>query len=65
MEQNKIINCSQGVEENDVCTMKNLSNYYRKGGTEPTDAVNRSQVTNLIISNFRNVIMIKDRCTTF
>ena len=55
MNNRKIINCNEGVDEKDVCTIKNLTVYYKKGstlnmsnqkktnladGTDPNDAVN-------------------------
>ena len=58
MNNRKIINCNEGIEENDVCTIKNLTVYYKKGltlnmfnqkitnladGTDPNDAVNFKQ----------------------
>ena len=62
MNNRKIINCNEGVEDNDVCTIKNLTVYYKKGlslnmsnqmitnladGTEPNDAVNFKQFSTL------------------
>ena len=55
MNNRKIINCNEWVDETDVCTIKNLTVYYKKGstlnmsnqkitnladGTDPNDAVN-------------------------
>ena len=62
MNNRKIINCNEGIEDNDVCTIKNLTVYYKKGlslnmsnqkitnladGTEPNDAVNFKQFSTL------------------
>ena len=33
MNNRKIINCNEGIEDNDVCTIKTLSEYYKKGLT--------------------------------
>ena len=56
----KIINCSEGTIDNDVCAIKNLTVYYKKGlslnmsnqkitklldRTDPNDAVNFNQLT--------------------
>ena len=58
MKNRKIINYNKGIEENDICTITNLTVYYKKGlslnmsnqkitnladGTEPNDAVNFKQ----------------------
>ena len=68
MNNRKIINCNEGVDENDVCKIKNLTVYYRKGstlnmfnqkitnlanGTDSNDAVNFKQFTSLE-DNFRS-----------
>ena len=62
MNNRKIINCNVGIKDNDVCTIKNLTIYYKKGlslnmsnqkitnladGTEPNDAVNFKQLSSL------------------
>ena len=31
MNNSKIINCNECIEENDVCTIKNLTVYYKNG----------------------------------
>ena len=31
MNKRKIINCNEGINDNDVCTIKNLTVYYKKG----------------------------------
>ena len=58
----KIINCNEGTNDNDVCTITNFTVYYKKGlslnmsnkkitnltdGTEPNDAVNFKQLSSL------------------
>ena len=58
MNNRKIINCNEGIEDNDVCTIKNLTVYYKKGlslnmsnqkitnladGTDPNGAINFKQ----------------------
>ena len=62
MNSRKIINCNAGIDDNDVCTIKNLTVYYKKGlslnmsnqkitnwadGTNPNDAVNFKQFSTL------------------
>ena len=62
MNNTKIINCNEGIEDNDVCTIKNLTVYYKKGltlsmsnqkitnladGTDTNDAVNFKQLSSL------------------
>ena len=62
MNNKKIINCNEGVDENDVCTIKSLTVYYKKGSTlnmfnqkitniakltDPNDAVNFKQLSSL------------------
>ena len=62
MNNRKIINCNEGENETDVCTIKNLTVYYKKGltlnmsnqkitnladGTDPNDAVNFKQFSSL------------------
>ena len=58
MNNRKIINCNEGINDNDVCIIINLTVYYKKGlslnmsnqkitnladGIEPNDAVNFKQ----------------------
>ena len=62
MNNRKIINCNEGINDNDVCTIKNLTVYSKKGlslnmsnqkitnladGTDPNDAVNFNQLSSL------------------
>ena len=62
MNNRKIINCNEGINDNDVCTIQNLTVYYKKGlslnlsnrkitnlsdGTETNDAVNFKQLSSL------------------
>ena len=62
MNNKKLINCNEGTNDNDVCTIKNLTLYYKKGltlnmsnqkitnladGTDSNDAVNFKQLTSL------------------
>ena len=62
MNNRKIINCNEGVDEKNVCTIKNLTVHYKKGstlnmsiqkitnladGTDPNDAVNFKQFSSL------------------
>ena len=43
MNNNKITNCKEGEDDNDVCTIKNLSVYYKKGN--PID-MNNNKIIN-------------------
>ena len=62
MNNRKLINCNKVINDNDVCTITNLTVYYKKGltlnmsnkkitnledGTDPNDAVNFKQLSNL------------------
>ena len=62
MNNRKIINCNEGINDNDVCTINNLTVYYKKGltlnmsyqkitnladGTDTNDAVNLKQLSTL------------------
>ena len=62
MNNRKIINCNENTNDNDVCIMKNLTVYYKKGlslnmstqkitnlsdGTDTNDAVNFKQLSSL------------------
>ena len=62
MNNRKIINCNEGINDHDVYTITNLTVYYKKGltlnmsnqkitnladGTDPKDAVNFKQLSNL------------------
>ena len=62
MNNRQIINCKEGTEDNDDCTIKNLTVYYKKGttlnmsnqkitnlanGTDFNDAVNFKQLSSL------------------
>ena len=60
MNNRKISNCNEGTNDNDVCTIINLTVYYKKGstlnmsnqkkltdGTDPNDAINFNQLSTL------------------
>ena len=62
MNNRKIINCNEGINDNNVCTIKNLSVYFKKtlslnmsnqkitnlaDGTDPNDGVNFKQFSSL------------------
>ena len=67
MNNNRIINCSEGINENDVCTIKNLRSYHMIGnelnmrnqritgvadGMALNDVVNINQLNNLSKNTF-------------
>ena len=67
----KIINCNEGTNDNDVCTIKHLTVYYKQeltlnmsnqkitnltDGTEPNDAVNFKQLSNLDKKYIKRVV---------
>ena len=69
----KIINCNEGINDNDVCTIKNLTVYYKKklssnisnqkitnlgDGTDPNDAVNFKQLSSLDEKYIKRIVNI-------
>ena len=55
MNNKKIINCEEGVDDNDVCTIKNLTVYYKKYET--------LNMYNYRITNCRQGVDDDDACT--
>ena len=66
MNNRKIINYNQGINDNDVCTIKNLTVYYKKGlslnmsNQKNTNFADRTDPNNAV--NFKRFSKIDDKC---
>ena len=63
MNNKKIINCEDGEDDNDVCTIKNLTVYYKKGNPIKLEHSCSIDMNNNKITNCREGVDENDVCT--